>query len=448
LIMPELGTVLSSDTVKKYGQNGLEWYASAISADRIKSSDLSLRSTIRIGVIDAGVDTSHIKLQPFFWKIPVSLPHVPWQPGSIGYDYVAESSDPSEDSSRQLDGSLESHGTHITGLVASRGLAEWLPSIAALNLQQYIQIYSLKVAVGRSGSIPDFTLPGQALHDGLPNQIHLFNLSLVGPRSPMIRDDIENHRSDALLILAAGNDNKDLNEKANLHINGTFRHDDGSALDNVLFVAALMDEGSLTPKSNRGDSAVQIAAPGNNIWSTIQGGGFGALTGTSQAAPLVTATAAILLSEHDDAFPSEIKERILATCDWDEALERSRAVAAGCKLNMAKAIVARQDILELTARDANGQSLWLRGSVDKSGLQIQAVTGEAIDPTVAERIWFGDGGNVRVAVRGAGHRAATLRSRDVRVTLDIGEKCPTGTAVPCVMDVGDVRDIVFRWTGH
>ena len=41
------------------------------------------------------------------------------------------------------------------------------------------------------------------------------------------------------------------------HVNGTFRNDNVSPLDNVIFVAVLMDDGELTPDSNRGDLAVQ-----------------------------------------------------------------------------------------------------------------------------------------------------------------------------------------------
>lgn len=447
LIQPEHGTKLSADTVKNYGDNGLQWYASAIAANRIRQTDLSLTGLIRVGIVDAGVDTAHPTLTPFFWKLPMALPNIPWQKGSIGYDYVNEVSDPAEDTTPDVDGNLESHGTHVAGLVTARGLASWLEPIKALSLEEHVKVYCLKIAQGADGNIPDFTFPGQALTDSLPNQIHLINLSLEGPRSPFIRDDIAKHSSDALLVLAAGNDQKDLNDQKNLHFNGTFRNDDGTPVRNVIIVAALMDDGTLTPDSNRGDIAVQIAAPGNNIYSTVQGGGFDVITGTSQAAPLVTSTAAILLAEHD-AYPSAIKDRILATCDWDDALKTSHVVAEGCKLNMAKAIVSQTDIVELVPHDKGVPPKWLRGTVKKDQFQLVDDQGQTIDPQEIQRMWFSDrDGNVRVAVQGSGHKPSKLALSKIVITLDPGEQCPTGSN-PCEIDSKVVQDIVFRWKGQ
>lgn len=448
LILPEHGTKLSADTVKNYGDHGLQWYASAIDADRIRDSDVSLISVIRVGIVDAGVDTSHAQLQPFFWKLPMTFSGVPWQKGSVGYDYINEISDPSEDKTPDISGNLESHGTHVAGLVTARALSSWLTSIRMLNLEEHIKVYSLKIATGSDGAIPDFIYPGQALTDSLPNQIHLVNLSLEGPRAPYIRDDIiAKHSSDTLLILAAGNDQKNLNDQGNLHFNGTFRNDDGTPLKNVLIVGALMEDGTLTPDSNRGDLAVEIAAPGNNIYSTVQGGGFGAITGTSQAAPLVTSTAAILLAEHD-AYPVTIKNRILATCDWDEGLKTAHSIAEGCKLNMAKATVSQTDIIELVPKGKGVVPQWLRGTVRRDQFQLTDDHGQTIDQSQLERIWFSDrNGNVRVAVQGGGHYPSKLQLGKIVVALDAGEQCPTSSN-PCEVDSKDVQDIVFRWRGQ
>jgi hypothetical protein len=313
-----------------------------------------------------------------------------------------------------------------------------------MGLERYVQVYSLKIATGIHGDIPDFTLPGQALHDGLPNQIHLFNLSLEGPRVPMIREDIIKYAPSALVVIAAGNDKLNMNAPENLRVNGSFRKDNGAPLDNVIFVAALMDVGDLTPDSNRGDVAVEIAAPGNNIWSTVQGGGFGAITGTSQAAPLVTSTAAILLAERE-SFPAEIKERILATCDWDDKLSKSHLVAEGCRLNMAKAVITTSDLVELYTSSAQGTPTWLRGTVDSTLLQVEDLKGKPVDSSVIQRIWFKDRrGNVRVALRGAGHISAKLKSSKITLVLRNGDICPL-THVPCEIDAQDVHDIVFKW---
>jgi subtilisin family serine protease len=51
----------------------------------------------------------------------------------------------------------------------------------------------------------------------------------------------------------------------------------------VIGVAALEPDGSLWPMSNYGTKTVQLGAPGVNVLSTIVGGQWGNMTGTSMS---------------------------------------------------------------------------------------------------------------------------------------------------------------------
>ena len=55
----------------------------------------------------------------------------------------------------------------------------------------------------------------------------------------------------------------------------------------VISVAALTSGGALASFSSYGSISVDIAAPGASIYSTTRGGGYGAMSGTSMATPLV-----------------------------------------------------------------------------------------------------------------------------------------------------------------
>jgi hypothetical protein len=69
---------------------------------------------------------------------------------------------------------------------------------------------------------------------------------------------------------------------------------------------------------NYGVRYVDLLAPGQNIYSSTEAGAYAAATGTSQAAPLVSATAALLVRELGRAVdPSLLKARLIYTADWE-----------------------------------------------------------------------------------------------------------------------------------
>jgi subtilisin family serine protease len=80
-------------------------------------------------------------------------------------------------------------------------------------------------------------------------------------------------------------------------------------LTNLISVGAVTSGGALMSHSNWG-MAVDVAAPGENIWSSVPGGGYDYMTGTSQATAFVTGVAALILSQKPDLEAREIKQII------------------------------------------------------------------------------------------------------------------------------------------
>jgi len=411
---------------------GPKWYGPAIGVDKLKKSDLNLVSETHIAVVDAGVDPSHAMLEPAFWKLPVEFSGKAWVHGSIGYDYTNGTADPTEGDDSG------SHGTHVTGLVTGRLLASWFSEIQRADLEHFLKTYSLRVAESQG---VDFSFPTQAIFDGLDNGMHLFNVSLSGWAFPVLQERLSSAREQALLVVAVGETNDDLNtDKA---FDGVFRDAQGTSLSNVILVGALGSDGKgkqLWSSSNTGNRVVQIAAPGEAITSTFRGGGTGELDGTSQAAPFVTLTAGVLWAESPSVLPSRIKSRILSTCDWVPELED--VVVDGCRLNMAKAVVATTDIVEL-----KGGS-WIRGTIEKKQFHLHpaGASNQTLSPETLERIFLKDAnGAVQVGVRGSSRQEATMDEKSIRIDLPVGEACAGRGDRSCVIDVDQISDIVFRW---
>lgn len=459
LVASTSGSTLASATKTQYGVSGLRWYAAAISADKLLPGDLNMAGDpIRVGIIDAGVDTTEPLLRDFFWKLPITYPDTGWTKGSIGYDYLRNVPDPTEDQ----DPRIACHGTHVAGLVTARAFAQWPTAFGAIRLQNHVAIFSLKVAGAYAiyGTpdigIPDFTVVSNALYDGISNDIHLFNASLRGPESYAVRKWIRDHQESALIVNAAGNDTLNLDTSASWSYDGSFRDRlSHLPLPDVIFVGAYNDQWKLTSNSNWGVRTVEIAAPGAGIMSTIsaQRAGsyscpavpgnplFGIKDGTSQAAPMVTATAAMLLAEHSSASPRRVKERILATCDHDKLRDPGK-IKDNCTLNMAKALIATSDLIVLKS------GTWIRGVIDRSGTVVLDEAGKRLALGDIDRVdRESPAGPFGAYVKDVGLIRVTIPTDKIAITLQHKDACPIQGADPCRIDIGDIDDVVFPWGG-
>jgi FixJ family two-component response regulator len=417
---------LSSSTIGKYPDQGNRWYLSAISADKVKLGDLAfaqIHGGAVVGVVDAGIDVNSPSVRSVLWELPPELATKYWPGGSLGYDFYQNRPNPQE----ELE---DSHGTHVTGLVTGRQLAAWLPVFDEAGLAANVKAFSLKIT-GGDGSF-DFTAAQNAIEAGITNNIRIFNLSLFGTYSQLLQQDLARaeRQNSTLFIAAAGNDTTDLD--ANLEYHRTFRNEDGSGLSNVLFVAAIGDDGKLATFSNYGKQLVQIAAPGVEISSTVRYGKWGTLSGTSQAAPLVTFAAAIIKAEQPEIVPLAIKNRILNTCDWDDGLKSQ--VANGCKLNLLKAILCRSDLVELRSGEL------IRGDIDRK----QFSSGLQTDSTLV-RVWMVGPKEAMYVYASGQHERNWMIGVSIAVKLHFGEVCPHETVGGmCQLKPSEVKDVIFR----
>jgi subtilisin family serine protease len=407
------------------------WYLHYLGVDEIGPGDVSLISPVLIGVIDSGVDTGDNDLKPFFWSTPSALADVRWTAGAIGYDFLRMNTDP-------WDEMPISHGTHVSGLLVGQQISRWLPPVSQ-SLTGKLKLVELKVA-GSHGTLDSATAQNAVL-GGIGKGIHLFNLSFeLGAYSEMLRNYLADagRSSNSLYVVAAGNNGaighgESLDSNIQRHM--TFRRDDSLPLPDVMFVAALGRDGKLAVFSNFGQKTVEIAAPGADISSTIRNGGHGLLSGTSQAAPFVTLTAAILMAEFPSMSLPEVHQRIVDTCDW--VTELKPFVRDGCRLNIEKAVTKNTDLVELKSGKI------LKGAV--SPAQITLPAGSSAAGAKYERAWFADDGTITIATTNGRFPIPSLSASSLLLTVQSAADCVgqmTGT--DCAVPVNQVRDVVFR----
>jgi len=106
-----------------------------------------------------------------------------------------------------------------------------------------------------------------------------------------------------IVVTAAGNSGQDISERP--------MYPAALNLDNMLTVANINESGKLHLSSNYSKDLVHLAAPGTRIFSTYLDNNYASLTGTSMAAPYVSAAAAMLYSRHENISYQAVKQILM-----------------------------------------------------------------------------------------------------------------------------------------
>lgn len=208
-------------------------------------------SGLRVAVVDTGVDYGHPELRGRY---------------AGGYDTANNDSDPFDD---------HGHGTHVAGIVASDlnggGLAGVAPGV---------QIVAIKaLSADGSGYLSDLV---EAIDWGIANNVQVMNFSLGSSyNSQTLANKVAEASSRGMLLIAAAGNTG----------GGSLMYP--AAYGSVISVAATDSSDRIASFSSLG---AEIAAPGVGITSAVPGGGYATWSGTSMAAPHVTATVALMLA--------------------------------------------------------------------------------------------------------------------------------------------------------
>lgn len=248
---------------------------------------------IKIAIIDSGVNYSHPDLGGGIgdgYKV------------IDGYDFVNEDPDPMDDNG---------HGTHVAGIAAANGSLKGVAPDA--------KILAVKVLDSNGYGTTSDILAG--IDWSVAKGAHIISMSIGGFGRPndefadpiTIATDAAVDKG-VVVVVAAGNEGP-----------GTGGINILAAGRKVITVGATdsgstvaIDDDTIASFSNRGPSAFgrldpEVVAPGVNINSTSNTGGYALKSGTSMATPHVSGATALLLQKNTSLSPLDVRRILMHT---------------------------------------------------------------------------------------------------------------------------------------
>jgi subtilisin family serine protease len=277
-----------------------------------------------VAVIDTGINYNHTDLAANIWTNTDEIAGNGldddgngYADDIHGYDFANNDADPLDD---------HGHGTHVAGTIGAVGNnGVGVAGVAWNN----VKLMALKfISASGTGSV---SAAIAALNYAVANGARISNNSWGSTEfSQALSDAITAAGTQGhIFVAAAGNNARSLD---------TFNFYPASFhLPNMVVVAASTSTDALAGFSNHSTTKVDLAAPGAGILSTLRGGGYGLMSGTSMAAPHVAGALAVVQGQHPNWTYRQVIDRILTTVQPTAAGARTRS---GGRLDLAAAVGA------------------------------------------------------------------------------------------------------------
>eukprot|EP00930_Biecheleria_cincta_P046662 TRINITY_DN32208_c0_g1_i1.p1 TRINITY_DN32208_c0_g1~~TRINITY_DN32208_c0_g1_i1.p1 ORF type:complete len:1445 (-),score=305.46 TRINITY_DN32208_c0_g1_i1:177-4511(-) len=265
---------------------------------------------IVLAVIDTGIDYTHPDLKDQMWVNPNEIPGNGIdddQNGIVddvhGADFANNDGDPLDD---------QMHGTHCAGTIAGKGNN----GIGVAGVAwQGVRLMALKFLSAEGGGRTSDAV--KALNYAVAMGARLTSNSWGGGgSSSAMRVAIERaERAGMLFVAAAGNEGSNNDETPHFPSN--------YASASIISVASTTFKGTLSSFSCYGAKTVDVAAPGSAIYSTVPGGKYRSLSGTSMATPHVSGLAALIWMYRPKLAMQQVKDIVMKSVVVQDTLKGS-----------------------------------------------------------------------------------------------------------------------------
>jgi subtilisin family serine protease len=315
---------------------GAGWGAAGVdirATDAWESEAATGSLSVKVGVIDSGIDHTHPDLAENIWVNPNEIPGNGIDDDNNGYIDDVRGWNFADGNNNAMDDNR--HGTHVAGTIGGRGNN----GAGVAGVCWRVSMVPLKfLGADGTGNISDAI---EAVAYATRLGVHLTNNSWGGGSySQALKDVIDAANAAGILfVAAAGNESNDNDASPS--------YPASYACPNILSVASIDRTGRLSRFSNYGRSTVHLGAPGGSIYSTVPGGRYETLSGTSMAAPHVAGVCALLKSRRPGMSHTQIRAKVLASARPMTAL--SGKTVTGAMLDAAAAVDGALDVSYLGA---------------------------------------------------------------------------------------------------
>jgi subtilisin family serine protease len=234
----------------------VSWGMKRIGAENL--SNYNKGNGVRVAILDTGIDLDHPDLRVA---------------GNVSF--VAGAATGDDDNG---------HGTLVAGIIAARD-----NEIGAIGIAPEVELYAVKVLDSHGKGTPRAIEKG--INWAIENGMQVINMSFGTTESlpESLRKALKKaYKAGIVIVAAAGNEGTADDAENNIWAPARYTP--------VIAVGATDKSDHRCPASSTGE-ALELVAPGENIYSTFIGGGYAYLSRTSAAAPHVTAVAALLIAK-------------------------------------------------------------------------------------------------------------------------------------------------------
>lgn len=275
---------------------------------------------IVVAVIDTGTDIRHKDLAENLWvnKGEVGLDKNGKDKAANGVDddgngfiddvhgwnFVSNNADLTDN---------HGHGTHIAGIIGARGGN----GFGITGVAPKVSLMTLKYYDPKSPGANNLKNTIQSIRYAIKMGAKIINYSGGGTEysAEEFAAVKEAEKNGILFIAAAGNERSNTDDPEKHYYPADYD------LTNIISVTAVNEkETKVLASSNYGVRTVDLAAPGDQIYSALPGNSFGRMTGTSQATAFTTGVAVLIMAHRPEFQAADVKKYVLRTGDEYQTL--------------------------------------------------------------------------------------------------------------------------------